>query len=237
MAVYPTEFQAPEAYEAVDSPVFLGVDPMLLALLVALIAIAAFLGWYLGRQHAPDRHGDEALEAIHKAILKATEAALSANSGDLYPRTQTLRDRIKALLGPVIILGQGVGKRFAALELALDAQPHAPASTAPAPATPAPTSGGASTCSCGATGDGTNGEPGRCKCGAAVNQVTIIHAPVPAPPPPPPPPPSPTPPVMTREEQIDALSRAVRAFHDHWSQKDHRIGEMKAARDALGRHP
>jgi hypothetical protein len=42
---------------------------------------------------------------------------------------------------------------------------------------------------------------------------------------------------MTREQQIDALSRAVRTFHDYWSHKADRIAEMRKAREALGRHP
>ncbi|MBB5660192.1 hypothetical protein [Brevundimonas halotolerans] len=234
MAVYPTEFQAPAAYEAVDSPVFLGVDPMLLALLVAFVAMAAFVGWYLGRLYAPDRHAEEAAEAIHKAILKATEAALSASSRDLYAKAEALRDRIRDLLGPVMVLGKGVASPFGALEAALAGKPGAASPTpAPTPAAPAPSTPGSS-CDCGAKGDSA-----RCKCGAAaaVSQVTIINGPIPpAPTPPPPPPPSP-PSVMTREEQIDALSRAVRVFHDYWSHKDARIEEMRKAREALGRHP
>lgn len=237
VAVYPTEFQAPAAYEAVDPPVFLGLDPLLLALLVALVAMAAFVGWYLGRQHAPDRHAEEAAEAIHKAILKTTEAALSASSRDLYAKAEALRDRIRDLLGPVMVLGKGVASPFGALEAALAGKPGTASPTpAPTPATPAPSTPGSS-CDCGAKGDSA-----RCKCGAAaaaVSQVTIINGPVPTPlpPAPPPPPPPPPPPAMTREEQIDALSRAVRVFHDYWSQKNARIEEMRKAREALGRHP
>ena len=42
---------------------------------------------------------------------------------------------------------------------------------------------------------------------------------------------------MTGPEQIEALSRAVRAFHDHWSRSPERIRELREARRALSRRP
>ncbi|MBU1539738.1 MAG: hypothetical protein KKF88_07725 [Alphaproteobacteria bacterium] len=231
MAVYASDFQGGGVFEPVDPPVFLGLEPLLLALLVVMVAVAAVAGWYLGRQHAPDRRSEEAPEAIHEAILKATEAALSASSRDLYARAETLRDRIDALLGPVMVLGKGIAAPFGALDAALAGRPAA-GSSAPTPsAASAAPSNERSSCHCGAKGDAA-----RCKCGvAAVGHVTIINSPAPPPPPPPSPPPPPT--VMTREQQIDALSRAVRTFHDYWSHKADRITEMRKAREALGRHP
>ena len=38
---------------------------------------------------------------------------------------------------------------------------------------------------------------------------------------------------MTGPEQIDALSKAVRAFHDHWSHGPERIRELRQVRRAL----
>ena len=42
---------------------------------------------------------------------------------------------------------------------------------------------------------------------------------------------------MTGPEQIDALSKAVRAFHDHWSRGPERIRELREAGRALSRRP
>lgn len=256
VTVYPSEFQSPESYAQVPPAVFLGVEPLFLALLVALAAACMLGGWYLGRRQSPDRQAEDAPAAIHKAILKATEAALSSGSNDIHGRAETLRDRIRELLGPVLTLSKGVSGPFDALETALAGKrkpPAPPPGTPPAQPTPAlPAATGSAPpasrpCICGAAGD-----PTTCRCGAgpianpvAVNQVTVIGLPLAGPPasaPPTPPIPGPAaapvpPPPMSREEQIDALSRAVRAFHDHWSNKAARIAELETAREALSRHP
>ena len=95
----------------------------------------------------------------------------------------------------------------------------------------------------------TCGKPQACTCGGTpatvtINQVYVGGSPAAActptghdRPPADPQPPKPETRPMTGPEQIDALSRAIRAFHDHWARGPERIAELRAARTALLRRP
>lgn len=248
MANYPSDFQAPEAaFEMVDPPVFLGVEPLLIVLfLLALLAVAA-LGYMQGRRAGRAQNGDDAPAAIHKALLAASQAAMSADSNTLKSKAVALLNRIEDLLGPVLIVGTGLGGSVKGLKEAIKGEVKEEAKPAPAKPAAAPVAPPAA-CSCG-----HEGRPGECTCGGsagataanalAFNHVTVIGLspapqPTPTPPAPAPTPEAPKTRKMDADEQTQALAKAVRAFHDHWAPEPRkRIEELKAARAALSRLP
>lgn len=251
--MYPDDFDTSEAaFAPVSDGLFIGVSPLILFLCLLLLATVAALGWWLGSRSGSNRRGDDAVPAdIHKAILAASSAAMAASSNDLKARAQALRDKIVERLGPVLDMAKGVSPPLKALDEALKGEKKVEAKPA-APATPpvAPASAH-SGCSCG--------KPEACSCGkgptgpVTVNQVYIGGLPVggsdcgckgPHKPdcghagtPPPAPAAKSETVAMTGPEQIEALARAVRQFHDHWLDGPARIRELKAARDALSRKP
>lgn len=226
-------------YEPTDGLV-LGLPPLMLALLVILLAAAAVLGWWFGQSHGDGKPDADAPEEIHKAILAASAAAMAASSNDLKSKAQALRDLIAELLGPVLDFAKGVAPPLKALDEALKGE----VATEPKPAAETRPS-----CACG--------KPEACVCkgptAVTVNQVYIggattqagcgcpgpghksecAHAKPEAPKPEAKPGVRP----MSGPEQIDALSKAVRQFHDHWLNGPARIKEMTAARAALSRRP
>ena len=246
--MYPEDFNtADAAYAPVSDGLFVGVSPLLLVLGALLLAGAALLGWWLGRSSARGERGDEAAPAeIHKAILATSSAAMAASSNELKARAQTLRDRISDLLGPVLEVAKGVSPAVKALDEALkgekkievkSTEPKKPDASPPPP------------CGCG--------KPDACTCrstAVTVNQVYIGGAPVSDAPscgckgshapgcngdarPAPPSPAKAETVAMTGAEQVEALARAVRQFHDHWLDGPARVRELKAARAALSRRP
>lgn len=242
--MYPSEFEAAETgFTRVDAPLFLGLPPLLgviLVLTLLLVAVAMFL---LGRWQATRAGGadaDRAPEEIYALIrLYATEAR-AAGSHELRHKAEVLARKIDDCLGPVTVVGRDLGALTRALKAAGEGRVDAPAKPVAAEVKPTPTA-----CGC------TPGKP--CACAAppvSINQIYIggqaipPASPTPAPihpagDPKPAEPPAP-PPVkidMTHQQQIDALDRAVRAFHDHWLNRDARIAELKAAQAALNRRP
>lgn len=260
--MYPSDFAtADAAYVPVDQPLFLGLPP-LLALLALLCAVAIAVGAYvLGRRHAEQGGGteaDRAAEEIHKAILIASMAAMAASSDELKARAQSLRTAVANCLGPVLELARGVAGPVKALDEALKGE----VKVAPDPASSsAPKekhgTAGKQGCDCG--------KPDACACGASsapaamtINQVYVGGVPVvpqPAcgcsgtheagcghPSAKPGKPGGPDAPktetrAMSVPEQVEALSKAVRQFHDHWSRGPERIRELRDARAALSRRP
>jgi hypothetical protein len=237
--MYPSDFDtADTAFVPVDQPLFLGLPP-LLALVVLLLVLAIAAGMYfLGRWHADQSGGsdiDRAPEDIHRAILNVSLDAMGASSNDLKSRAQTLHDAVRNYIGPVLQVAKGVAGPMKALEEALkgeikdahkpgdkdkghDKDGHADHAHPPHPAVAA----GASP--------------------ITVNQIFVGPVPPPAHPhkdeahdKPKPAKPETRP--MSGPEQIDALSRAVRQFHDHWSDGPERIRELREARRALSRRP
>ena len=252
--MYPDDFTTPDAaFAPVSDGLFLGVSPLLALLCLIVLAGVAALAWRMGRGSGPGDRGDDGAPAeIHKAILAASSAAMAASSNDLRGRAQALRDRIHDLLGPVLDVAKGVAPAVKALEEALKAERKAETRLAHghAPSVPARdcACGKADACTC-KTSSPASAAP------VTVNQVYIGGAPVastgcdckgthkpdcghgPSNTHGPAPEKTPVPLAMTGPEQVEALSRAVRQFHDHWLDGPARIREMEAARAALSRRP
>ncbi|MBU1346517.1 MAG: hypothetical protein KKA16_06140 [Alphaproteobacteria bacterium] len=260
--MYPSDFEtADAAYSPVDGPLFLGLPPLMtLMLLLLILAIAAGM-YFLGRWHMEQGGGtdaDRAPEDIHKAILNASLRAMGASSNDLKSRAEALRALIQDLLGPVLDVAKGVSGPVKALDEALKGESKEPAKAdnahgkghgdghdhggkpahdcrcgTPKSCTCPPASvtinkiyvGGAPLGSgggCGCTGahkPGCGHAPGKHGHGEKAHGSDHETR------------------VMTGREQTDAISRAVRLFHDHWSQDQARIRELKDALRALSRRP
>ncbi|HEV7228894.1 hypothetical protein [Brevundimonas sp.] len=201
---------APSGYEDVAGPLFLGLDPLMAALLAGLIALAGVIGFLMGRGGGGSDGDEEAVaKAIHKRVLKSAKEALSAESDRLVEKARALKDLVEDQLGQVKSLGGGLSGPMTAITNALEGKRPAakPAAAAAATASPA----------------------------ASTTQNQTINVTVNAvPPPAPPPPPSGD---LTGKEQIDELAKAVRAFHDWWSRKDDRVKELVGARRQLSRMP
>lgn len=234
--MYPSDFEAADTvFTPTRDDLFLGLPPLLaLILFLLLLAIAAGM-FFLGRWHADQSGGadaDRAPDDIHRAILHASMAAMAASSDELKSRAKALRAAIDDHLGPVLEVGKGVNGPVKDLDAALKGEiketprtdhkdhghdhDHRP-STLPAGVPP-----------------------------VTVNQIFVGGVTPPAHPPhgdphddprPHKPEPKPETRPMTGPEQIEALSKAVRAFHDHWSRGPERIRELREARRALSRRP
>lgn len=249
--MYSDDFTTPDAaYTPVSDGLFVGVSPLLILLGLIVLAGVAALAWRLGRGSVSGDRGDDAAPAeIHKAILAASSAAMSASINDLKGRAQALRDRIHDLLGPVLDVAKGVAPAVKGLDEALKgekkpeakpahgaapsqacacAKPDACTCKTSSPASAAPVTvnqvyiGGAPVAPSGCDCKGTH----KADCGHGSSDT---HGPVSEK--------KPAPLAMTGPEQVEALSRAVRQFHDHWLDGPARIREMKAARAALSRRP
>ena len=214
MSDFTPEFGAPApGFAGVDDPLFLGVEPIVAGLFLLLLLGVAVLAWLMGRREGAAAGPDEAPKEIHKRVLKAAQAALSAPSDRLHEKAKALRAVIEDLLGPVIVVANGMGAKVKALDEALKGEVKD--ETKPAP------SGGGKTEAVSAAASPVT-----------VNTVTVIS-------------PAPAPPAadkaktrkLSHDEQVEAIAKAVRAFHDHWSQTGVRIDELKAARAALSRMP
>lgn len=244
--MYPSDFETADAvFTPADDSLFLGLPP-LLALIFFLLLLAIAVGMYfLGRWQAEQTGGldvDRAPEEIHRAVLNASMAAMAASSDELKSRAKALRTALDDHLGPVLEIGKGITGPVKELDAALkgeiketpkaedkkhDDKHH----------------------------DHGHGHHPQVLSGTVppvtVNQI-FVGGPPPAPVHPPhgghgghddhkhdKPKPDPKPETrpMTGPEQIDALSKAVRAFHDHWSRGPERIRELREARRALSRRP
>jgi hypothetical protein len=208
------EFGSPPAgYGGVDDPLFLGVEPMVAGLFVLLLLGVGALAWLMGRREGAADGPDQAPKEIHKRILKAAQTALSAPSDRLHEKAKALRAVIEDLLGPVIVVANGMGAKVRALDEALKGEVKEEAKPSPP--------GAAKTEATSAS-----------SAPVTVNTVTVI-----SPAPPAPAPDKPKTRKMSHEEQVEAIAKAVRTFHDHWSQTGARVDELKAARAALSRMP
>lgn len=235
--MYPSDFEAADAvFTPQDDSLLLGLPPLLaLILFLLLLAIATGM-FFLGRWHANQAGGNDADRApddIHRAILNTSIAAMAASSDELKSRAKALRTAIDDHLGPVLDVGKGVNGPVKELDAALKGEiKEAPRDDDKG------------------HGHGHDHHPA---LPAGVPPVTVNQIFVGGPTPPPHPPhgghdeghkpdkpkPEPRPETrpMTGPEQIEALSKAVRAFHDHWSRGPERIRELREARRALSRRP
>ncbi len=253
--MYQDDFPAPDAvYAPAGEGLMLGLPPLLLFMLLLLFVAVAALAWWMGRNAGGGASGDDAAPTeIHRAILHASSAAMAASSNELKARAQALRDLIHDLLGPVLDVAKGVTPALKSLDEALKGEKKGEAK----PAHPAPAAVHAKpACGCGKP-EACNCKPGPVGGPVTVNQVYIggvAVAPQPgcgctgphkadcahagaAHKPEPKPDPKPETQAMTGPEQIEALAKAVRQFHDHWLDGPARIRELKAARAALSRRP
>lgn len=211
MTDFTPEFGPPTAaYGGVEDPLLLGVEPIVAGLFLLLLLGVAVLAWLTGRRTGAAAGPDEAPQEIHRRVLKAAQAALSAPSDRLHEKAKALRAAIEDLLGPVIVVANGMGARVKALDEALKGEVKDEAKPAP----PA-----------GAKAEAVS---------AAASPVTVtVISPAPAAPAVD----APKTRKLSHEEQVEAIARAVRAFHDHWSQTGVRVDELRAARAALSRMP
>lgn len=231
VAVYPTEFQAPVAYEAVDSPVFLGLDPMLLALLVAIGALLFFLGWLLRNSQAS--RTPDAAERIWKAIDEALKAAMKADGGSLVGRAEEVERTIQRKLGATLALCKGLCSGMNALKTALEGR---------RPGSPDDHHGTEADHDEAEHGDDA-GDHAESPPSGAVTQITVVNG------------------VreaggagrghsgsrhtgsshtggghsthLTPRERDHAIRAAIADLNDHWRHKSDRIGEMQAAHREL----
>ena len=236
MSNYPSDFTpAGQPYEPVASPVFLGIEPLLLGAALLLIALAAGLAYWLGRRRASDE--PDAADAIWRAIDNACGAAMKVNSDALPGRAKALRKEITDRLGPVLTLADGINKPLKELDAALKGKTKEPAhgdhAHAPPHANPHPPAHAPAHASGTPVTVVNNGHVVIRTDGGETPPHTDGHPPAPTQPTHPPAPPKDR--DMSVEEQADALRRAVARFNDHWCQKTPRINELRAAHRALSR--
>lgn len=227
MAVYATDFQGGGTFEPVDPPVFLGIEPLLLALLVAIGAILFGLGWML--RNSQTGRDTDAAERIWKAVDEALKAAMKADGGALLGKAQDVDRVIRQQLGATLAVGSGLTTWLDPLSKALEGQrpvshdhphdeePHGHDE--------------------GHEGDDA-GEHAETTHSGAVTQITVVNA-------------GATHATgsrrhgrgshggdghgasLTRREQDHALRAAIADLNDHWRLKSERIGEMRAAHREL----
>jgi hypothetical protein len=252
---YPQDFQTPDpaAFEPVDSTLFLGVHPLLLLLLAALVLGLMVLAWRAGKSASTAQ--PDAAESIWRAIDRACQAAMTANSDALTGAAKTLRATLDDCMGAVVVLADGPAKPLKAIDHALKGRikeavkpkeepapdhvhkpGHGETSHRPA-AVPANVTV-VSNSHVVIKGDRVeHGAPEAHKD----HGVEVLERPAYAPhPPKPAPPPAPDKPAdkeverdMTKPEQLAALREAVAQFNDHWCRREERIRELRAAHRQL----
>lgn len=124
VAVYATDFQGGGTFEPVDPPVFLGIEPLLLALLVAIGAVLFFLGWQL--RNSQTSRDTDAAERIWKAIDEALKAAMKADGGALVGKAEEVERVIRKRLGATLSIANGLNPGLDSLRSALDGRRHVP---------------------------------------------------------------------------------------------------------------
>lgn len=210
MTQYPSEFHGSGGFEPVAPDVSFSLPPVLLAGFLLLLALAIVLTWFA--RDLFGRKDPDAAEDIWTAINAACQSAMAANSDQLLTRAKALREVVTARLGPVLTLADGINKSLGPLDKAIKGRIKDERAAA--------TAGGA--------------------CAPHLTVLQNSHIVVNgeecrpcAPTGPTPNPPSPPDRDMTDAERASHLRSAIGAFHDHWSQKALRLGELRSARRAL----
>ncbi len=222
----------------------------LLQILAGLtVAVLSFLLGLNRGKTINNTYNDHSVTSIHAIILVASSAAMAASTNELKSRAQALRDLIHELLGPVLDVAKGVTPSLKALDEALKGEKKVEAKATAAPAA-APACGCAKPEACTCKSTATGGPvtvnqvyiggaavtpPAACGCTGTHKPECGHNAAAPKPD-------SqsaskPDTQAMSGPEQVEALARAVRQFHDHWLDGPARIRELKAARSALSRRP
>lgn len=231
MAVYSSDFQGATAFEPVDPPVFLGIEPLLLALLVALGAVLFFLGWMF--RNSQTSRDPDAAERIWKAIDEALKAAMKADGGSLVGRAEEVERTIQRNLGATLALCKGLCSGLNTLKTALggrrpgshddhhapesdhdeaehgeDAGEHA-GSTPSGAVTQITVVNGVREAGGSGRGHSGSGHSGSGHSGGGHS----TH--------------------LTARERDHAIRAAIADLNDHWRHKSERIGEMQAAHREL----
>lgn len=232
---YPRDFQPtdPGAFQPVDPVLFLGVHPLLALLFLAMVVLLTGAAWREGRRGAAAR--PDAAEAIWRAIDKACQAAMRANSDALPGQARALRATLDDRLGAVLTLAGDLSRPLKDLDAALKGRirPERPdRDDHPAP-TPAPANVTVVSNSHVVIRD-SRVEHDPHDDGHADDATP--HGPTRKPPhehddkerd-------------MTGREQADALRAAIAHLNDHWCRRAERIAELRAAARQLSResdHP
>jgi len=241
VTTYPSDFQPIDrpALEAVDSGVLLGLDPLLIVIVLALLIGVALLAWILGRRQL--RAEPDAAESIWRAVNDAVQGAMRANTDSIPGKARHLRSVIDHRLGAVLALTGGVSDAVEALDEALagrrpehDDHPkgghhdtgHA-APAAPAHVTVVSNSHVIIKGDRVKTDDAEHGheasDHGKGQGHDDARKASHTdghdgHS-------------HPTP--LTRQQEADALRAAVSRLNDHWGQKVERIRQIRAAHRAL----
>lgn len=249
---YPSDFQPLGPEQAV---LLSDTDPTLFWALAGVVAVLAVVGlmtaaaWWAGgwRLSRPGPQKDTVAEDLHKALVDALKAAMTASTNALPARAQEAAETFERLLGPVLLIGAGTREPLEALKKALvgkadekpktdDKKDKAP-DKKPEPAPPTPTP--------------TPPHPGVI---LATSPALVVHntvvtgafGPVPpaanapaapkaeAKPEAKPEPPAPT--TLPIDERARRLRDAIQVLFDHWSAPG-RVEELKAARRALSIAP
>lgn len=226
VAVYATDFQGGGTFEPIDPPVFLGLEPLLLALLVAIGAGLFWLGWIL--RNSQTRRDPDATESIWKAIDEALKAAMKADSGSLVGKAEDVDRIVRNRLGATLAIANGLNPGLASLKAALAGRRHVPH----AHSDPHEDHGDHS------AEDHADEDPGcDVSSSTSVTQITVInggrdggrtggggggghtaHD---------------TGGSLSPRERDHALRAAIADLNDHWRHKSERIGEMRAAHREL----
>lgn len=224
---YPQDFQPtePGVFQPVDPLLFLGVHPLLLLLLIALVVLLMMAAWREGRRGAEAR--PDAAESIWRAIDRACQAAMRANSDALPGHARTLRTTLDDRLGHVLVLSGGLSKPLKALDAALkgrvevkdhdhghgvDDHPPAPL---PANVTVVSNSHVVIKGSSVEHDNDPDHHPDDAAGGAPPHKPAHGHHDKER--------------DMTGREQADALRTAIAHFNDHWCRRAERIAELRAA--------
>ena len=222
---------------------------LLIQVIAGLVVAGLAFAFGFNRGQTVNNYTDNSVN-IYNIIADTSRQAMAAGSDQLRSRTLALRAAINEYLGPVILVGAGIGGPVKAMDEALKGE----VKETPKPKPDDGTGHGGKKCECKAN---------ECECAPAsasaanvtINQVYVGGLPV-------------TQPVpcgcsevhrpgcehdendtkakkddakpekrdMTHQEQVEALAKSVRQFNDYWSQKDDRIRELRRARAALVRH-
>jgi len=224
---YDAEFAGADPANApLDAPLFIGADPFLWMVLLAVVAIAALLGWWIGRGAA--RTGGDAAERIWDDVHDAIRDAMKASSHDLPGQVDRLKRLIDSRLGQTLKLAGGIAGPLKVMTAALDgAAPPRPAHKPAGPrheseqndgshadadhgvAVPAPVATATINILTGPAHDHAHGhgKPGHDKA----DEKTPLGV----------------------KERNAVLRAALDDLHDHWSVRKARIDELRGAWDEL----
>lgn len=243
----PTDFPL-EPYEAAQG----GFSGDVLAAVLAGLIVAALVGLaaWMWRAAVERERLTRAVDLIWDRIMERAKAALGAGDHEIIGAARALRDAIEAHLGPSLAFAKGAGPSLKSLDQALSGKKEA---EAPRKAEEKCVCQGRQPCGCGHGAGASSSAAAAASAGAPViinvvgGGVGDAARPPASPEPvkaeaskaeaPTPPPPPKTTVDMTAQEQIHAVARAVREFHEWWSQGRSRRAEMRAILNALSTPP